>query len=79
MNSQHSPEPWFSEDDFVLCSNGESVGWISHGPSPLNVSREDQARIVACINACAGIPTDELHMIKIWRSAHRQMLYKEGG
>lgn len=78
MTSQHSPEPWVAQDDFVIDANGESVGLAVHNPSPLNVSREDADRIIACVNTCAGIPTNELHKLKAWLSDYRK-LYQEGG
>lgn len=74
MTSQHSPEPWVAEyrDDVTY--------WITCGESRLSYARHDYAaRIIKCVNACAGIPDDELHMIKIWRASHHQNLYREGG
>jgi hypothetical protein len=61
---EHSPEPWtFSEDDGGLfCVRdadgygvfGEEIG--PRGPRDEPVAR----RIVACVNACGGIPTELL-------------------
>ena len=57
MNS-HTPEPWRAEGAVIYsgCSPIVEV-------SPLENESEDIAnleRIVACVNACAGIPTNAL-------------------
>lgn len=51
----HSPEPWrTSSPRFIRCADG--VGYVvADACCP-----EDADRIVACVNACRGIPTDEL-------------------
>jgi hypothetical protein len=86
MTIQHSPEPWKAESfngpvpDFLMSSavssDGEFV--VAVGSPDRATTIANLNRIIACVNACAGIPIDELHMIKIWRSAHRQSLYREG-
>lgn len=63
----------------MMCDrNGYTISFVSDTDIE-SIRNADAVRIIACVNACDSIPTDELHMIKIWRSAHRQMLYKEGG
>jgi len=57
---------WFGNSESYYPTQGDGPGKI------------DAARIIACVNACAGIPADELHMIKIWRASHHQNLYREG-
>lgn len=61
----HTPEPWaiYKGDALVIVDEkGSSLGemvpgdpYIKHAEAVANA-----ARIVACINACAGIPTDKL-------------------
>jgi hypothetical protein len=48
--AQHTPEPWHdnAEQGVVRDSNGEAVA-IGHD--------HDRRRIVACVNACAGLHT----------------------
>jgi hypothetical protein len=62
----HSPEPW-KVDDFqmqpILDAKDMPVfrAWSHYAADDgLDVTREDLERIVACVNACAGIPTEEL-------------------
>jgi len=86
MTSQHSPEPWTAKSfngpvpDFLMSSAVSSGGEfvVATGSPNRETTRANLTRIIECVNACAGIPADELHMIKIWRSAHRQSLYREG-
>lgn len=60
---KHTPEPWHWEydkfgnyraivgDGHVLC---EAMQYDSESPS-INISVPDSARIVACVNGCAGL------------------------
>ena len=52
----HTPEPWQvsagSQDYTGLCNKDKSIG--------TGISQVDARRIVACVNACAGIPTESL-------------------
>jgi hypothetical protein len=59
----HSPEPWTWERsgsfDVISDSTGDSV--IVHDVlSNIDVVTPDLNRIVACVNACKGIPTERL-------------------
>ena len=75
MSSKHSPEPWVAErGDFVVDANGATVGAIL----VYSNTAADTDRIIACVNACAGIPADELHMIKLWRGSYHKNTYREG-
>lgn len=53
------PEPWFIEDaDYILDATGETVA-EAHAPAGW-LAKDRARRIVACVNACAGIPTEAL-------------------
>jgi hypothetical protein len=67
----HSPEPWsvgttdeggeryttlFSGGDPIAVSRSAGYG----GETVIDISDEDLRRIVACVNACRGIPTEVL-------------------
>ncbi|MGY6037818.1 hypothetical protein [Aeromonas sp. AE23HZ002T15] len=59
--SKHTQEPWLrSSDDFVAAESDQ----LNNGEYILSCFGPDQAanarRIVACVNACRGLPTDEL-------------------
>lgn len=63
--TEHSPEPWKCTDDMSfddchgnLVGNCESV-WTGEDWD-VDFAKANAARIVACVNACAGIPTDVL-------------------
>ncbi len=59
--TQHTPEPWGTGQydavrgmsGMLLDASGDHIGTTFNGP-------EDARRIVACVNACEGMTTDEL-------------------
>lgn len=69
--SEHSKEPWrVGPGSWVVSDQG--VNPIVGADDPLygggclvaeSVCEADGRRIVACVNACAGIPTEELEML----------------
>ncbi len=67
--AEHSPEPW----EKSLTRDGSEDSWCVHRaedrvivaeveirPDNEDRAESDARRIVACINACAGIPTEAL-------------------
>lgn len=67
--AQHTPEPWFydkgltHEKYFVAKHVGDSISGMSAIAMLYSGSDEDKAnarRIVACVNSCAGLPTEAL-------------------
>jgi hypothetical protein len=64
----HSPEPWeipIDEEGWLCinCEGGTVLGlphWIQNSMDATMLSLEDAKRIVACVNACKGIPTKVL-------------------
>jgi hypothetical protein len=59
--AKHTPEPWRTSDDQTLCRYGQhSVHGGGEGIA-YEISRpENAARIVACINYCAGLDSAQL-------------------
>jgi len=69
---KHTPEPWYAEEQEARAHIfAKHIGMDCHvakcfGPNPADVhevfeiARANAARIVACVNACAGIPTEQL-------------------
>ena len=58
---QIAPTPWVGDDKFpnaVLDASGGFVcaGWVGEA-SQVNLCRD---RIIACVNFCAGVPTEDL-------------------
>jgi hypothetical protein len=59
-NDKHNPEPWkdWTEDEDI---------WIDLVDGENNhvelISPRNRPRIIACINACAGIPTEDLEAV----------------
>lgn len=71
MSHTHTPEPWFVADVGEHIAIGipiekGCVCRIKNTVSGEGINDEDRAnahRIVACVNACAGIPTDDLNEV----------------
>jgi hypothetical protein len=59
--TKHSPEPWVylieSPNETLMDANDETILVAD------NYKTNDMYRIVACINACAGIPTEMIKHI----------------
>ncbi len=55
--TKHTPEPWAMHEDGEILQGGD--GSFICTISDLNIN-EDVRRIVACVNACAGVPIDKL-------------------
>ena len=51
----HSPEPWRLEGDYMKHADDELGVYIDE------VGLDDCERIVACVNFCRGVTSDELH------------------
>jgi len=57
----HGPEPWSYEGRGTLVdADDESITYFTHEWGEDVLSDADAERIVACVNACAGIPTEAL-------------------
>lgn len=60
----HTPEPWHAGDNstIIYANDGFAVAnaTVFHGRSEPDTSVANARRIVACVNACAGIPTERL-------------------
>ena len=66
MTQKHSPEPWEIDDEYVqqgdvaichvLSIDSDIEGDWVRGP----ITEANARRIVACVNACAGLPTEQL-------------------
>ena len=54
----HSPEPWTWNIDTMISDSGDVFSTAQD--YELSPSQEDADRIVACVNACEGIPTEDL-------------------
>lgn len=70
MATEHTPEPWISEGSFIGIPNGKGTFYMSP-LSGINQERReaDARRIVACVNACAGLSTGFLEQIDSIQSA----------
>lgn len=68
MENKHTPEPWktvFRGDEGGLDIDAfVSNGWGDYVTLALNVGEANARRIVACVNACAGVPTERLESDK---------------
>jgi hypothetical protein len=57
--TEHDPEPWRLEDDIPGHGPNESAVWPARVRG-FPTTTANARRIVACVNACAGIPTEAL-------------------
>ena len=65
MKTEYTLEPWKSIEDqfhgevlnFIGDKDGRTIGEI--------YTKDDTRRIVACVNACAGLPTEVLERYKL--------------
>ncbi len=65
--NKHTPEPWFVNDkrkigwmDNAIFLFSEKEGNVVRCYDDYGTAEANARRIVACVNACAGIPTDQL-------------------
>jgi len=63
--NKHTPEPWICRDNQhynIGTSEGYAIADMAFEYSSLGQEelKANARRIVACVNACAGIPTDQL-------------------
>lgn len=68
MENKHTPEPWktvFRGDEGGLDIDAfVSNGWGDYVTLAINVGEANASRIVACVNACAGIETIYLEAMR---------------
>lgn len=88
MTTKHTPEPWgVSPGDLIFVSKVGSRGYIAKMMTldaprdrkglPKDISDEmcaNARRIVACVNACRGLPTDELEQKGLVAAVGTQLL-----
>ncbi|WP_328222342.1 hypothetical protein [Aeromonas caviae] len=79
--SKHTPEPWQAHQDAsgdVFISSAETSLHIAEiGSEDDDTAIPDARRIVACVNACRGLPTDELEQKGLVAAVGTQMLELE--
>lgn len=86
---KHTPEPWRTGNvsTTVVADSDDGLHITgATGPDALeyyggnliaeSVSEENARRIVACVNACAGIPTEELEQKAAWKQDVRDRARK---
>lgn len=59
----HSHEPWRDDRGDILDSNGDCVEYYSGGHFEKRIGPANRKRIIACVNALAGIPDEDLTLI----------------
>lgn len=81
--NKHEPEPWVIDKDnrpgmawnnhiVSAADPNQAICFMTHDNTPDNEKGEANARrIVACVNACAGIPNDMVaHVVAFGRQGH---------
>lgn len=78
MTIKHTPEPWGFHQDAsgdVFISSAETSFHIAEvGSEDDETVIPDARRIVACVNACRGLPTDELEQNGLVAAVGTQLL-----
>ncbi|WP_439829962.1 hypothetical protein [Aeromonas veronii] len=78
MTIKHTPEPWQVHQDAsgdVFISSAETSFHIAEiGSEDDEAVIPDARRIVACVNACRGLPTDELEQKGLVAAVGTQLL-----
>ena len=78
MTIKHTPEPWRVHQDAsgdVFISSAETSFHIAEiGSEDDEAVIPDARRIVACVNACRGLPTDELEQKGLVAAVGTQLL-----
>lgn len=83
MTRQHTPEPWtVSEKTLVRLDCAYLIRPVNetnyeYGATLAATSQQDARRIVACVNACRGLPTDELEQKGLVAAVGTQLLELE--
>ena len=69
----HTPEPWkavFRGEEYALGIDAKGPsGWVGDVSLALGVGAANARRIVACVNACEGVPTNLLEEIPAFEAA----------
>jgi hypothetical protein len=56
MDTKHTPEPWaVAGYGTLIAKNGYDIALTNSGKFKTGNAHQDAARIVACVNNCAGI------------------------
>lgn len=83
----HTPEPWMVRDlpsKWQIATDADELGGLalaiidmnkSESPTPGFIAARlaDLNRIVACVNACAGIPTEDLERASSFEKPHQRL------
>ncbi|MGU5817828.1 hypothetical protein ACV1EH_00535 [Aeromonas caviae] len=83
MTRQHTPEPWtVSEKTLVRLDCAYLIRPVNetnyeYGATLAATSQQDARRIVVCVNACRGLPTDELEQKGLVAAVGTQLLELE--
>lgn len=80
MTQQHTPEPWAIHEDAsgdIFISGSDHTYITEIGNPDEDGAAADARRIVACVNACRGLPTDELEQKGLVAAVGNQLLELE--
>lgn len=66
-NQQHSPEPWSIRGQCGVWAETKLIGATGDDEGAPELQTANARRIVACVNACAGISTEELEAPSVFK------------
>jgi DNA repair exonuclease SbcCD ATPase subunit len=81
--SKHTPEPWSFDkyDNIIAGSDRLLLGGIATPMTAghrMDEGKDNARRIVACVNACRGLPTDELEQKGVVAAVGAELLKLDG-
>ncbi|UNY40551.1 hypothetical protein KLER11_gp82 [Pararheinheimera phage vB_PsoM_KLER1-1] len=62
--TKHTPEPWTADGNYIRSNEGDVIAACEGDITPFVIDEANARRIVACVNACDGISTDNLEQNK---------------
>jgi hypothetical protein len=60
---EHTKEPWIADSHYVITEGHTPIAYCNHTDAYDGIGAANAKRIVACVNACAGIATGHLEGI----------------
>lgn len=60
---EHTKEPWLADANYVITQGETKIAYCNHIDPYDGIGYENARRIVACVNACAGLDTELLENI----------------
>lgn len=75
MGTKHTPEPWIGDDSRIISQDKNLIcQFWGRDEENFDNARENEARIVACVNSCAGFSNEELETLGHFKAMHETIV-----